>query len=199
VLFAWPNEATETNHFEIAVPKGASVILKHDPDGLFPGLRDFAAEDRPPVLIPFFGFRLMVGLGLLMIAVAAWGVILWWQGKLAQSQLFLRVASVSWPAGFLAILAGWFVAEVGRQPWTATGVLRTAESASPVAGAAIGTTLVLFVIVYTVVFAGGIYYINRLIVRGPGEVTRKDEEQGVPSRPLSGAEASAREIFGGGG
>jgi len=199
VLFAWPDEEAETNRYSVEIPKGASVVLKHDPNGLFPGLKDFPVEDRPPVLLPFFGFRVMVGLGLLMIVMAVWGVVLWQRGTLERAQRFLRLAAISWPAGFIAILAGWTVAEVGRQPWTVTGVLRTADSASPVNAGAIGATLVLFVLVYGVVFSGGILYINRMINRGPGAETRKEEERGVPSRPLSGAEASAQEIFGGGG
>jgi cytochrome d ubiquinol oxidase subunit I len=197
VLFAWPDERTETNLFELSIPKGASVILKRDPNGLFPGLKDFPIEDRPPVLLPFFGFRLMVGLGLVMIALAVWGVFLWWRGTLERSQFYLRLLSISWPAGFVAILAGWTVAEVGRQPWTATGILRTADSSSPVVAGAVLTTLILFVLVYGVVFSGGILYINRMINRGPG-VEAPKEEAGVPSRPLSAAEASAQEIFGGG-
>ncbi len=199
VLFAWPDTKTEANLFEIAIPKGASLLLRHDTEGLFPGLKDFAIEDRPPVHIPFFGFRIMVGLGVLMIAVAVWGVIAWARGRLEQSRLFLHIASYSWPAGFFAILAGWFVVEVGRQPWIATGILRTADAASPVAGAAIGATLVLFVVVYAIVFSGGVLYINRMIVKGPGPETLRDETSGVPSRPLSGAEESAKQIFGGGG
>jgi cytochrome d ubiquinol oxidase subunit I len=197
VLFAWPDERTETNLFELSIPKGASVILKRDPKGLFPGLKNFPVEDRPPVLLPFFGFRLMVGLGLVMIALAVWGVFLWWRGTLERSQFYLRLLSISWPAGFVAILAGWTVAEVGRQPWTATGILRTADSSSPVVAGAVLTTLILFVLVYGVVFSGGILYINRMINRGPG-VEAPKEEEGVPSRPLSAAEASAQEIFGGG-
>jgi cytochrome d ubiquinol oxidase subunit I len=198
VLFAWPDDRAETNHFELSIPKGASVVLKRDPNGLFPGLKDFPVEDRPPVLLPFFGFRLMVGLGVVMIVLAVWGVSLWWRGTLERSRSFLRLASISWPAGFVAILAGWTVAEVGRQPWTATGILRTADSASPVVAGAVFATLILFVLVYAVVFSGGILYINRMINRGPG-VEAPKEEEGVPSRPLSGAEASAREIFGSGG
>jgi cytochrome d ubiquinol oxidase subunit I len=190
VLFAWPDDRAETNHFELSIPKGASVVLKRDPNGLFPGLKDFPVEDRPPVLLPFFG--------VVMIVLAVWGVSLWWRGTLERSRSFLRLASISWPAGFVAILAGWTVAEVGRQPWTATGILRTADSASPVVAGAVFATLILFVLVYAVVFSGGILYINRMINRGPG-VEAPKEEEGVPSRPLSGAEASAREIFGSGG
>ena len=89
--------------------------------GTFPGLKDFAVEDRPPVMAPFLAFRIMVGIGLLMILVALWGAVLWWRGRLESSPFFLTVASYSWPAGFIAILAGWTVAETGRQPWIVDG------------------------------------------------------------------------------
>jgi cytochrome d ubiquinol oxidase subunit I len=93
---------------------------------------------------------------------------------------------MSWPLGFIAILAGWTVTEVGRQPWVATGILRTADAASPVSAGSVATTLALFVVIYTIVFSAGIYYINRLIVRGP-QPPATDRPSGVANRPLTGA------------
>lgn len=186
VLFAWPNEATESNDLELSIPKGASLLITHSPNGHFQGLADFPEQDRPPVLLPFFGFRLMVGIGLVMIGLAVWGTWLLWKGRLASSPLFLRLASMSWPLGFIAILAGWTVAEVGRQPWVVTGILRTGQAASPVATGAVLTTLILFVLVYGVVFAAGIVYMNRLIRRGPGEADSEPAE-GVANRPITAA------------
>lgn len=194
VLFAWPSETEETNHYEIAIPNLASFIITHDTSGLFKGLKDFAPQDRPPVKPVFFAFRVMVGLGLLMIVGGLVGAFLWWRGKLFDSAWFLRPLSLAWPAGFIAILAGWWVTETGRQPWLVHGILRTADAASPVAGGAVLTTLILFVIVYSAVFSMGIYYINRLIEKGPAGASVKPSE-GVPSRPLSAAEEAAHEAI----
>jgi cytochrome d ubiquinol oxidase subunit I len=185
VLFAIPNEAAERNDAEISIPNGASLIITHSLDGRFAGLKDFPFEDRPPVAWPFFAFRVMVGIGLLMIALGLWGAWLMWRDRLETSRVFLRLAAISWPAGFIAILAGWTVAEVGRQPWVATGILRTGEAASPVPAASVATTLALFLIVYTIVFAAGITYMNRLINAGPSG--RDSEVEGVASRPISAA------------
>ncbi|WBT38099.1 cytochrome ubiquinol oxidase subunit I [Hyphomicrobium sp. DMF-1] len=194
VLFAIPSETEEKNHFEIALPNIASLIITHEWEGLFKGLKDFAPEDRPPVKPVFFAFRIMVGLGLLMIAAGAIGAFLWWCGALFHTRWFLWPLSISWPAGFIAILAGWWVTETGRQPWLATGIVRTAEAASPVSAGAVLTTLVLFVLIYSVVFSMGIYYINRLIEKGPAGASVKPPE-GVPSRPLSAAEEAAHEAI----
>jgi len=194
VLFAWPNEKEETNHFEISIPKIASLIITHSTDGLFKGLKDFAPEDRPPVKPVFFAFRVMVGLGLLMIAAGSIGAFLWWRGSLFNATWYLKPLAISWPAGFVAILAGWWVTETGRQPWLATGILRTADAASPVSAGAVLTTLILFVIVYSIVFSMGIYYINRLIEKGPVGASVRPSE-GVPSRPLSAAEEAAHEAI----
>jgi cytochrome d ubiquinol oxidase subunit I len=172
----------------------ASFIITHDTDGLFKGLKDFKPEDRPPVKPVFFAFRVMVGLGLLMIAAGLIGAYLWWHGTLFQTRWYLTPLSMAWPAGFVAILAGWWVTETGRQPWLATGILRTADAASPVSAGAVLTTLILFVIVYSVVFSMGIYYINRLIEKGPTGASVKPPE-GVPSRPLSAAEEAAHEAI----
>jgi cytochrome bd ubiquinol oxidase subunit I len=184
VLFAYPDEEQERNLYEIAVPYLGSLIVTRSLDGGFEGLKDFAVNDRPPVLIPFAAFRIMVGIGVVMLVLAFWGGILWARGRLAQSRFYLRLASWSWPLGFLAVLAGWFVAEVGRQPWVATGILRTADAASPISAGQVATTLILFVIVYGIVFSAGLIYMNRLIRKGPVE---EPPPEGLPSRPLSAA------------
>jgi len=194
ILFAWPDDKAETNHFEIAIPNLASFIITHQMDGLFKGLKDFAPHDRPPVKPVFFAFRVMVGLGLLMIAGGLLGAFLWWRGKLFDTRWYLTAVSYSWPAGFVAILAGWWVTETGRQPWLVHGILRTADAASPVSGGAVLTTLILFIAVYSVVFSMGIYYINRLIEKGPAGAAVKPSE-GLPSRPLSAAEKAAHEAI----
>jgi cytochrome bd ubiquinol oxidase subunit I len=169
VLFAWPDEKAETNRFAITIPHGASIMLTHSWDGLFPGLKNFAPQDRPPVLPPFFAFRAMVGIGLLMIVTGWIGAWLWWRGRLFTTRWYLWPAQHVWWIGFVAVICGWIVTETGRQPWVAYGVFRTADAISPVAAHTVLTTLVLFVVVYSIVFGFGIYYINRLIVRGPTE------------------------------
>ena len=167
VLFAWPDESTETNRFAVTIPHGASLFLTHSWDGLFPGLKDFPPNDRPPVLPPFFGFRIMVGIGMLMILAGLTGVWLWWRGRLFKARWYLWPAQHAWWIGFVAVICGWIVTETGRQPWVAYGVFRTADAVSPVAAGSMATTLVLFVLVYGVVGSLGLYYINRLIARGP--------------------------------
>jgi cytochrome d ubiquinol oxidase subunit I len=194
VLFAIPNEREERNDFEIAIPNIASFLITHDADGLFKGLKDFAPRDRPPVAPPFFAFRLMVGLGVVMIGIGAVGAFLWVTGRLFATRWYLAAVQYSWPLGFVAILAGWYVTETGRQPWIATGILRTVDAISPVSFGAVLFTLILFVLVYSAVFSMGIYYINRLIEKGPAGAAAKPEE-GVPSRPLSAATEAAHEAI----
>ena len=192
VLFAWPNEEAERNEFEISIPKGASLIITHDPNGLFPGLSQFKPEDRPPVLPVFFAFRVMVGLGFLMIAVGIVGGWLWWKRRLFASPWFVMPVQYVWPTGFIAILAGWWVTETGRQPWVAHGILRTADAVSPVAYGAVLTSLILFIVVYTAVFSMGIYYINRLIEKGPVTPVTEAPDRPVSQRPLAAATAANR-------
>jgi cytochrome d ubiquinol oxidase subunit I len=192
VLFALPDEKAETNRFEISIPGGASLILKHDSQALFKGLKDFAPGDRPPVTPVFFAFRAMVGIGLVMILIGAVGAVLWLRGRLFATRWYLAPVAYSWPLGFIAILAGWWVTETGRQPWLAAGILRTIDAASPVSYNAVLTTLVLFVIIYTCVFSMGIYYINRLIEKGPAGAAAAPTD-GLPNRPLSAASDAARE------
>ena len=129
----------------------------------------------------------MVGIGLIMIAVGLIGAVLWLRGRLFTSRWFLHVLVWVSPLGFLAILAGWFVAEVGRQPWTVYGVLRTADSVSPLPGGSVLTSLILFVLVYGVVFGAGLYYIAKLVKRGPDESAPVPGEPDLSHRPLAAA------------
>jgi cytochrome bd ubiquinol oxidase subunit I len=195
VLFAWPDEKAETNRFEIAIPKAGSLFVTHNPDGLFPGLKSVPPADRPPVVPVFFAFRSMVGIGLLMLAAGWIGAWLWWRGRLFETRWYLLPLAWSWWMGFVAVISGWIVTESGRQPWIAHGILRTVDATSPVPGASVATTLVLFVLVYGVVFAMGIYYINRLINRGPEGRAAEPPELGSPARPLSSVMEAEREIL----
>ena len=197
VLFAIPDPASESNRFEIAVPRLGSLVLTHDWNGEVKGLKDWAAQDRPPVAIPFFGFRVMVGLGLLMIAVAVVALLLRWRGRLYDTGWFLRICTGCLPIGFLALLAGWFVTEVGRQPWVITGVMRTAEAASPaITWHSVLFSLALFILVYGVIFGAGIYYMVRLVKRGPDETAPPGRAAGGRMRPLSASEGVSEPAMG---
>jgi cytochrome d ubiquinol oxidase subunit I len=185
-IFAWPDEKAGKNSFEISIPRGASLILTHNPNGLFPGLSSVPASARPPVKVVFFAFRIMLGLGFFMIAAALYGAFLWWRGTLFTTRWYLRVMAQTWWAGFVAVIAGWIVTESGRQPWIVQGVMRTADAASPVHANSIALTLVLFAIAYAVVFSFGIYYINRLIAKGLDSSEAKHTGQFAAS-PISAA------------
>ena len=189
ILFAIPDPKAETNHYELAIPDLGSLILTHEWDGEIKGLKSFPREDRPNPIIPFFAFRIMVGIGMIMIALGAIGAVLWLRGRLYSNRLFLQAMHFAAPLGFIAVLSGWFVAEVGRQPWTVYGILRTADSVSPVPGGSVLFSLVLFVLAYGVIFGAGIYYIAKLVRAGP-EATPpiEDHTEGDPSRrPMEAA------------
>jgi cytochrome d ubiquinol oxidase subunit I len=160
LLFAWPDEKSRENHFEIGIPDGASLILRHAPDGIVPGLNDYAGE-HPPVAPVFFAFRVMVGLGLLMLAVS-WtaGFYLWRKGELPR--LLQRVLIGMTFSGWVATLAGWYVTEIGRQPYLVSGVLRTADAASDVPAPMIGLSLTLYLVVYAALIVAYIGVITRL-------------------------------------
>jgi len=195
VLFALPDEAAERNRAEIAIPHLGSLVLTHSWDGRFAGIKDFPRDQRPPVTSIFFAFRLMVAIGLALIAIGLIGVFLWWRGKLFTTRWYLNSVARAWWLGFVAILAGWLTTESGRQPYVAYGILRTEQALSPVSAATVATSLTLFVLVYCVLFSIGIYYIQRLIWRGPkGEAVALPE--GLPNRPLSVADAPTRESRG---
>jgi cytochrome d ubiquinol oxidase subunit I len=194
VLFAWPDESAETNRFAVTIPHGASLLLTHSWNGLFPGLTSVPPRDRPPVKPAFFAFRSMVGIGLLMILTALTGLWLLWRGRLFSARWYLWPAQHAWWIGFVAVISGWIVTETGRQPWVAYGVLRTADAVSPLAAHTVATTLVLFVLVYSVVFAMGIYYINRLIACGP-QVPAVEKSRGDRTLPALSAAESERKVL----
>lgn len=195
VLFAWPDQQAQTNRFEFALPHMGSLIIRHRWTGDFPALNQFLAADRPPVAEVFFAFRVMIGIGFALLGLVVWGAVLAFKGELTTNRPFLRVCALSWPAGFIAIIAGWMVTEVGRQPWIATGVLRTVDAASPVIPQAVATSLALFVLVYGIVFSTGIYAINRLINAGPTPAVLLPPS-GAPSRPLGVGAGALSEIEG---
>jgi cytochrome bd ubiquinol oxidase subunit I len=169
VILAIPDQAHERNRLELSVPVLGSVIASTSLDSKEVGLTDFPVEDRPPVAIPFYSFRIMTGCGLLMFALAWVGsVMLLRQREPERYPLLLTLTFWTFPLPFVAILTGWFTAEVGRQPWVVYGVLRTSDALTPslTAGAA-GSSLLLFTLVYAFIASAGTYYINRLLYAGP--------------------------------
>jgi cytochrome d ubiquinol oxidase subunit I len=165
------------------VPKLGSLILTHTLDGQFPGLKEFAREDRPNSTIVFWTFRVMVGLGLLMIALGIWSALFRLRERLYRSRAFLRFALLMGPAGIVAILAGWYTTEIGRQPWLIYGVMRTADGVSAHGTSQVGLTLAVFVIVYLIVFGAGTVYALRLIGKGPAVHEGESPPRGGPGRP----------------
>src|SRR5436190_5080972 len=168
VLFAIPDEKAERNRAEIAIPALASVYLAHSPDAVIKGLKEAAPADRPPVVPVFFAFRIMVGIGVLMLVTAAWGLWLLWRGRLYANRAFHNACIAMLPAGFIAVIAGVTVTEVGRQPWVVYGLMRTRDAVSPsLTGSDVLLSLALYAIVYLVVFGAGVYYMVRLARAGP--------------------------------
>lgn len=195
ILFGWPDMEAETTRFALEVPRLGSLILTHSWDGQISGLKEFARDDRPNSTVVFWTFRLMVGLGLLMIALAVWAVWAQWRGKLYDSRPLLRFALYMGPSGLVAMLAGWMTTEIGRQPWIVYNVMRTADGVTPHEAFEVGLTLALFVVVYFIVFGAGTVYILRLIRKGPEVPEGHTPKEGgpgeprTPSRPFSaGAE-----------
>lgn len=165
-LFAIPDQKAEKNHYEVVIPNAASLILTHHVDGEIKGLKEWAPEDRPPVAIVFWSFRIMVGLGMAMIATGIIAAILYCRKKLFETRWFQVWCMALTPAGFIALLCGWFVTEVGRQPWVAYGVVRTSDAVSPVFGQHVALSLLAFIVVYTILFGAASYYILKLIRKG---------------------------------
>ncbi|CAN5764350.1 cytochrome ubiquinol oxidase subunit I [soil metagenome] len=167
VLFAWPDMAQARNLFAVEIPKGSSLILKHSLDAPMKGLDTVDRKDWPPVPIVFWAFRIMVGLGTLMLALAAFSLWARMRHRLFEWPLLHRFAVAMGPAGFVAVIAGWVTTEVGRQPFTVHGLLRTAESVSPLQAPAVAISLLAFVCVYFIVFGAGVFYILRLMSQPP--------------------------------
>jgi cytochrome d ubiquinol oxidase subunit I len=185
-LFAIPDEARETNRFALEVPLLGSLILAHDVDGVVPGLTEVPPQDRPPVAIPFFAFRVMVGAGLLMLALVLTGTVLRRGGSVYRSTPFLRACEWAAPLGFVAVLAGWTTTEVGRQPWTVYGLLRTADSVSPsLTGLDVALSLLGYGVAYLVMFPAGVALMARIVRRGLEEPDHDEPvEAGRPASPI---------------
>lgn len=176
ILFGIPDDKAETTHFAIEIPKLGSLILAHDLNAEVKGLKEWPPEERPPALIPFFTFRIMVGLGVLMLAVGLWSLWSRWKRTLYDSKWLHRAAMLMGPSGFIAVLAGWSTTEVGRQPYTVYGLLRTSDSLSSIDAGAVGVSLIAFILVYFAVFGAGVFYILRLMGKQPEAVDHGQNE-----------------------
>jgi cytochrome d ubiquinol oxidase subunit I len=196
LLFGWPDMDKEVTRFALPVPRLGGLLLTHSWDGQITGLKAFPKENRPNSTIVFWTFRVMVGLGTLMIVLGLWGLALRRGERLWRSRLFLRAATLMGPAGLIALLAGWFTTEIGRQPFVVYGVQRTADAVSHHALAAVSVTLLAFVIVYFLVFGAGTAYVLRIVRIGPVEgegnlpMDGGPGEERQPGRPMSAATGS---------
>jgi cytochrome d ubiquinol oxidase subunit I len=185
-VVAWPDRDIQANRFALQIPEFGSWITHGRADAVVPGLKPLGRANQPPVAVVFWAFRLMVGLGLLMILEGLVGAFLWWRGALEKTRLFLWFAMLMGPAGFVAVVAGWTLAEVGRQPYVVYGWLRTADAVSPVGPGGVSVSLLAFLIVYAAVFSVGALYILRLMAEGP-RAPEVRAEQRAPGSPLAAA------------
>jgi cytochrome d ubiquinol oxidase subunit I len=166
-LFGWPNQTAGRIDYAVSVPKLGSLILKHSLDAPMAGLDTVPRENWPPVPITFWSFRIMVGMGLLMMGLGLLSLLMRFRGALYSSRLLHLFAVAMAPSGFIAVLAGWITTETGRQPFVVYGLLRTADAASPLAAPAVASSLIAFIIVYFVVFTAGVIYLLRLMAQPP--------------------------------
>ena len=181
-LFGLPDQDAATVRYPLAIPHAGSLILKHSPTAPMDGLETVPREEWPLVAIVFWSFRIMVGLGLLMFALGGIALIAWLRGRLYDWPPLHRFAVAMGPAGFVAVIAGWVTTEVGRQPYTVYGLLRTADSVSPLDAPAVATSLVAFVVVYFAVFSVGVWYMLRLMGHAPAPAEPGLEQGTAPIR-----------------
>ncbi len=199
ILFGLPDMTQERTRYAVSVPYLGSLILTHSLDQPVPALKDFPSADRPNATVVFWSFRVMVLMGLLMIALGLFSLWLRYKGRLYRSRPFLRFVLLMGPSGLIAILAGWFTTEIGRQPWVVYGVMRTRDAVSAHSTLQMSISLLAFIVVYCVVFGVGYLYMLRLIKHGP--VTGEGEamtyggpgQHNTPARPLSAASHQERE------
>jgi cytochrome d ubiquinol oxidase subunit I len=183
-LFGLPDQDREVTRYAVEVPNLSSLILTHEWEGEVKGLKEWPKEDRPPAALVFWCFRLMVGIGILMILTGAIAIVLHFKKRLFDTRWFQYWCMALTPSGFVAVLAGWFVTEVGRQPWIIHNVMRSSESVSPVVSTSIAISLAAFVLTYLFIFGAGTYYIIKLIRKGPQTQEEAYGAHGVTKPPL---------------
>ena len=195
-LIGWPDMAAERNLYEIAIPHLGSVYLTHSWDGKVVGLKDFPPDQRPPVPVVYFAFRIMVGIALLMTLVVISGLVLLRRGAVDTTAWYLVLCQLTAPLGFIAVIAGWTTTEVGRQPWTVYGLLRTADSVTPsLTGLDVLVSLLLYMVVYLIVYPTGLIMMLRLVWAGPSSA---DQDETLPvSSGLAQAPVQALPAAGG--
>ncbi|ACM03250.1 cytochrome ubiquinol oxidase subunit I [Cereibacter sphaeroides] len=179
ILFGLPDQEAQEMRWSVEIPKLSSLILKHSLDAPLDGLDGVPRDEQPPVAIVFWSFRVMITLGMLMLGLGLWSLWARFRGRLYDWKALHRAALAMGPAGFVAVLAGWITTEVGRQPWTVYGHLRTADSLSPLDASAVGTSLVAFIVVYFFVFGAGTFYLLRMMSMTPGT-----ERMGLRDGPI---------------
>jgi cytochrome d ubiquinol oxidase subunit I len=168
ILFGIVDEENKRVDYALEIPKLSSLILKHDLNAPLDGLDTIPDDEEPPVAIVFYSFRIMVGIGFAMLAVGAWSLWSRYRGRLYDTPWLHRTTLLMGPSGFVAVLAGWVTTEVGRQPYTVYGLMRTSESLAPVEAPAVAASLIAFIVVYFFVFGAGTFYILRMMGKGPG-------------------------------
>jgi len=166
-IIAFPDVKAERNTFEISIPNGLSLLATHSLHGRVSGLKDFPRENRPSVPVLFLTFRVMAGIGTLLLLVMAWAFFLWRKGRLFEYRPFLWTLLIIHPLGFLAVLTGWITTEAGRQPWLVYGLMRTAEGISPIPPGNVIWSLSLFLIIFAAIGSIYSYYVLKTIRRGP--------------------------------
>jgi cytochrome d ubiquinol oxidase subunit I len=181
ILFGIPNEAEKRIDYAIEIPKLSSLILKHDLNAPLDGLDTIPDDQEPPVAIVFWSFRIMISIGFAMLAIGIWSLFRRWKGQLYEAQWLHRVMVLMAPSGFIAVLAGWITTEVGRQPFTVYGLLRTSDSLAPIAAPAVAASLTAFIVVYFFVFGAGTFYIVRMMGKTPGAI---DVKMGLNKGPI---------------
>ncbi len=185
-IIGWPDQSAERNLDEIAIPKLGSLYLTHSWDGEVRGLKDFPPDQRPPVAIVYFAFRVMVGIGILMLIMVIAGLVLLARRRLDDTQWYLRLCEFTVCLGFIAVIAGWTTTEVGRQPWTIYGLMRTADSVSPsLTGGNVLLSLLLYIAVYLVIYPVGVSIMLGVVRGGPAaSESASPIESGHPKSPI---------------
>ncbi|MCM5556998.1 cytochrome ubiquinol oxidase subunit I [Pleomorphomonas sp. JP5] len=197
ILFGWPDMEAEVTRYKLEIPRLGGLILTHSLDGQYKALSEFPKEDRPNSTVVFWSFRVMVGLGMLMLVLGLWSAWLRWRGSFYEQRWFLRLATWMGPSGLIAILAGWYTTEIGRQPWIVYGVMRTKDAVSNHSAPVLSATLIAFLVMYFAVFGTGVRYMLKLVAKGPETSDDGDHPLGKgqaqggqaqrPARPLSAA------------
>jgi cytochrome bd ubiquinol oxidase subunit I len=196
ILFGWPDQQAEVTRWAVELPYLGSLILTHEMNGTVRGLKEWRREDRPPAAIIFWSFRIMVGIGLLMLLVVATANWLRWKGRLYDTAWFLRICEACLPLGFAAVIAGWVTTEVGRQPWVIYGLMRTSDAVTPsLTGADVLASLIVYVAVYLVVYPVTLYYMVVLVRAGPVDEEETDRpieglQRPLPARAAAGVQAA---------